>query len=370
MKFLLIVLAALLLLIFIACKERVNTNSSKEPAKPTVSEVQLYELKQDEQAKQYSPVQNDKALKFSPPVIVSDGEITTVLQDGIVDEGKVMINPKIEEERNFNTEDYDNIVENKFLAATQNPLSTFSIDVDEAAYSNIRRYLQNGSIPPAGAVRIEEMINYFDYSYTKPVNDEPFTVNTEISDCPWNPQHRLVHIGLQGKEIPIENLPAANLVFLVDVSGSMDEPNKLPLVLASMNMLTDQLREKDRVAIVVYAGSAGLVLPSTSGSNKAKIKEAINNLEAGGSTAGGEGIKLAYKVASENFLKEGNNRVILATDGDFNVGVSSDDEMVRLIENERKSGVFLSVLGYGIGNYKDNKMQQLADKGKWQSFLY
>ena len=187
------------------------------------------------------------------------------------------------------------------------------------------------------------MINYFDYDYPKPTNDDPFTVNTEISDCPWNTQHRLVHIGLQGKEIPIENLPPSNMVFLVDVSGSMDEPNKLPLVQASMNMLADQLREKDKVAIVVYAGSAGLVLPSTSGSNKIKIKEAINNLEAGGSTAGGEGIKLAYKIARENFIKEGNNRIILATDGDFNVGVSSDDDLVSLIENERKSGVFLSV---------------------------
>jgi len=266
-------------------------------------------------------------------------------------------------QKKFNTEDYDNIVENKFLAVTQNPLSTFSIDVDEAAYSNVRRFLLNGSMPPAGAVRIEEMINYFDYMYPKPSNDEPFTVNTEISDCPWNPQHRLVHIGLQGKEIPVDNLPSSNMVFLVDVSGSMSVPNKLPLVQASLNMLVDQLREKDKVAIVVYAGRAGLVLPSTSGADKIKIKEAINELEAGGTTAGGEGIQLAYKIARENFIKDGNNRIILATDGDFNVGASSDDELVRLIEKERQSGVFLSVLGYGMGNYKDNKMQQLADKG-------
>src|SRR6185503_11980554 len=266
-------------------------------------------------------------------------------------------------EKNFNTEDYDNIVENQFLAVTQNPLSTFSIDVDEAAYSNVRRFLVSGSMPPAGAVRIEEMINYFDYVYPKPLNDEPFTVNTEISDCPWNPQHRLVHIGLQGKEIPIDNLPSSNMVFLVDVSGSMGVPNKLPLVQSSLNMLVDQLREKDKVAIVVYAGSAGLVLSSTSGADKIKIKEAINELQAGGSTAGGQGIQLAYKIARDNFIKEGNNRIILATDGDFNVGVSSDDELVRLVEKERQSGVFLSVLGYGMGNYKDNKMQQLADKG-------
>ncbi|HEX6171209.1 MAG TPA: VWA domain-containing protein [Chitinophagaceae bacterium] len=268
-----------------------------------------------------------------------------------------------ESKKEFNTEDYDNIVENKFLAVTQNPLSTFSIDVDEAAYSNIRRYLENGTMPPAGAVRIEEMINYFDYEYARPQNEDPFIINTEIAACPWNLQHRLVHIGLQGKEVAIENLPSSNFVFLVDVSGSMDEPNKLPLVQASLNMLVDRLRENDKVAIVVYAGNAGLVLPSTNGTNKTKIKDAIDDLRAGGSTAGGEGIQLAYKIAKENFVKEGNNRVILATDGDFNVGISSDDELVRMIENERKAGVFLSVLGYGMGNYKDNKMQQLADKG-------
>lgn len=262
-----------------------------------------------------------------------------------------------------NTEDYDHIVENNFLSATQNPISTFSIDVDDAAYSNIRRFINNGSTPPAGAVRIEEMINYFDYDYTAPTNDLPFAINTEISSCPWNEEHRLVHIGLKGKEIKTDNLPASNFVFLVDVSGSMDQVNKLPLVQSSLKMLTDNLREKDKVAIVVYAGAAGLVLPSTSGTDKQKIKEAIANLSAGGSTAGAEGIRLAYKIAKESFIKEGNNRVILATDGDFNVGVSSDDELVSLIESERKSGVYLTLLGYGMGNYKDNKMQQLADKG-------
>jgi Ca-activated chloride channel family protein len=267
------------------------------------------------------------------------------------------------EDEALNTEGYGNIVENSFLSANQNPLSTFSIDVDEAAYSNVRRFIQNGTIPPKGAVRLEEMINYFDYDYAAPQNDDPFAVHTEIAPCPWNEQHRLVHIGLKGKEIPNGNLPPANLVFLIDVSGSMDQPNKLPLVQASLKLLTNQLRENDKVAIVVYAGAAGLVLPSTSGSNKTKIKEAIENLSAGGSTAGAEGIKLAYKIAKENFSKEGNNRVILATDGDFNVGTSSDDELVSLIEEERKSNIFLTVLGYGVGNYQDNKMQQLADKG-------
>jgi len=360
MKIIRQLLAALLLLFFIvACNQETKKSDSvtaqQKPASQ-VQEMRLTDVKQSE-----SPPSNQKAsVDYQSMTIVEDSEIKTVDQEGISDE---LLNKPEENKQAFNTEDYDNIVENKFLTATKNPLSTFSIDVDEAAYSNVRRYLDNGSMPPAGAVRIEEMINYFDYVYPKPSNGEPFTVNTEISDCPWNTQHRLVHIGLQGKEIPVDNLPSSNMVFLIDVSGSMDEPNKLPLVQASLNMLIDQLREKDKVAIVVYAGNAGLVLPTTSGANKIKIKEAIDNLEAGGSTAGGEGIQLAYKVAKDNFIKEGNNRIILATDGDFNVGVSSDDELVRLIEKERKDGVFLSVLGYGMGNYKDSKMQQLADKG-------
>lgn len=354
MKIKIAVVAALLLGSLIACDTQTGNKSDKNTQTDNMT---IAEPK-------------DQLIPAPPPAkSVQDRYTVTTVNE----EGTIAILPQnedaVEDEKTeikkqeWNTEDYDNIVENKFLAATQNPLSTFSIDVDEAAYSNVRRYLQNGSIPPAGAVRIEEMINYFDYVYPKPRNGEPFTVNTEIADCPWNPQHKLVHIGLQGKEIPVDNLPASNMVFLVDVSGSMDEPNKLPLVQASMNMLVDQLRDKDNVSIVVYAGSAGLVLPATSGSNKIKIREAIDNLEAGGSTAGGEGILLAYKTARENFIKEGNNRIILATDGDFNIGVSSDDELVRLIEKERKSGVFLSVLGYGMGNYKDNKMQQLADKG-------
>ncbi len=267
------------------------------------------------------------------------------------------------EYEDFNTEDYDHISENKFLKVSDNPLSTFSIDVDAASYSNVRRFLNQGQLPPAGAVRIEEMINYFHYEYPQPKNGEPFSINTEISDAPWNKDHKLVLIGLQGKKIPTGNLPASNLVFLIDVSGSMGTPNKLPLVKASMKMLVDQLREQDKVAIVVYAGAAGLVLKPTSGDEKTTIKDAIDNLEAGGSTAGGAGIKLAYKTANEYFVKGGNNRVILCTDGDFNIGASSDDDMERLIEQERKSGVFLTVLGYGMGNYKDNKMQKLADKG-------
>lgn len=266
-------------------------------------------------------------------------------------------------EQDYNTEDYDHIVENGFKRVTDDPLSTFSIDVDAASYSNVRRFLQNNQLPPAGAVRTEEMINYFKYQYPQPTSADPFSINTELSDCPWNPQNKLLLIGLQGKKIAADKLPASNLVFLIDVSGSMMDQNKLPLVKASMKMLTDQLRENDRISIVVYAGWAGVALPATDGSEKIKIKTAIDALEAGGSTAGGEGIQLAYKIAQQNFMKQGNNRIILCTDGDFNVGVSSDDDLVRLIEQERNKGIFLTVLGYGMGNYKDNKMQQLADKG-------
>ena len=277
--------------------------------------------------------------------------------DNEVDEKDDSIN------ENFNTEGYDHIVENPFLKVTDNPLSTFSIDVDAASYSNVRRFINDGQLPPAGAVRIEEMINYFSYKYPQPNDDAPFSINTEMAACPWNDKHQLVLVGLQGKKIETENLPASNLVFLIDVSGSMDEPNKLPLVQSSLKLLVDQLREQDHVALVVYAGNAGLVLPSTSGANKTKIKDAIDKLQAGGSTAGGAGIQLAYKTAKENFAKDGNNRVILCTDGDFNVGLSSDDALETLIEQERKSGVFLTVLGYGMGNYQDSKMQKLADKG-------
>lgn len=264
---------------------------------------------------------------------------------------------------NFDTEGYDHIVENPFLKTNDNPLSTFSIDVDAASYTNVRRFINEERLPPAGAVRIEELINYFSYNYPQPQNNEPFTVNTEISNCPWNMQHKLVLIGLQGKKLSTQNLPASNLVFLIDVSGSMDSEDKLPLVKSSLKLLADQLRPQDKVALVVYAGSAGTVLPSTGGDEKIKIKDAIDDLEAGGSTAGGEGIELAYKTAQSNFIKEGNNRVILCTDGDFNVGISSEDGLQRLIEKKRQSGIFLSVLGFGTGNYQDAKMQLLADKG-------
>ncbi len=263
----------------------------------------------------------------------------------------------------FSAETYNTILENPFLEVQANAVSTFSIDVDAASYSNARRFLQQGQLPPADAVRIEEFVNYFDYAYPAPAGADPFSVNTELAECPWNANHRLLLIGLQGRQIETGQLPAGNFVFLIDVSGSMSSPNKLPLVQESLKMLTDQLRPHDRVAIVVYAGAAGLVLPSTAGSDKPAIKAAIERLSSGGSTAGAAGIQLAYEVARKNFVRGGNNRVVLCTDGDFNVGVSNESELVKLIEKERESGVFLTVLGYGTGNYQDGKMQQLADKG-------
>ncbi len=263
----------------------------------------------------------------------------------------------------FNTEGYSTIHENGFREVKLNPLSTFSIDVDAASYSNVRRYLNQGSLPPKDAVRIEEMINYFSYEYEQPKGDDPFSIHTELSTCPWNDDNKLLLVGLQGEKIPVEDLPPSNIVFLIDVSGSMDSPNKLPLLKSSFKLLVNQLRPEDRVAIVVYAGNSGLVLPSTPGNQKQTMLDALNRLNAGGSTAGGAGLQLAYKVAEENFMQEGNNRIILATDGDFNIGSSSNAEMERLIEKEREKGIFISVLGYGMGNYKDDKMEIIADKG-------
>ena len=260
-------------------------------------------------------------------------------------------------------ESYKEIVENQFQTTQSSPLSTFSIDVDKASYSNIRRMINNGQKVPADAVKIEEMINYFSYSYPQPTDDHPFSINTEVTKTPWNNKTKLVRIGLQGREYKQDELPASNLTFLIDVSGSMNSAHKLGLLKSSFRLLVNQLREKDKVSIVVYAGAAGVVLEPTTGDQKEKILKALYNLEAGGSTAGGEGIQLAYQLAQKHFKKGGNNRVILATDGDFNVGASSDKDMQKLIEEQRKSGVFLSVLGFGYGNYKDAKLETLADKG-------
>lgn len=260
-------------------------------------------------------------------------------------------------------EEYDEFEENSFELTKNQPVSTFSIDVDNASYSNIRRMINAGNKVDKNAVRIEEMINYFKYNYPQPKNNVPFSINTEYSDAPWNPGHKLLKIGLQGRNVPTENIPNSNLVFLIDVSGSMNEENKLPLLKSSFKVLLNQLRPQDKVGIVVYAGSAGMVLPPTSAKEKDKIIEALDKLNAGGSTAGGAGIELAYKLAQENFIKGGNNRVIIATDGDFNMGESSVEGLETLIEEKRKSGVFLTCLGYGMGNYKDNRLETLADKG-------
>lgn len=262
-----------------------------------------------------------------------------------------------------NTEEYEAMKENRFLSVAKQPLSTFSLDVDAASYGNIRRMINQGQLPPKDAIRVEEMINYFSYNYPQPTDGHPVKIVAETTICPWNKQHQLMRIGVKAKEIPSETLPSSNFVFLIDVSGSMYDANKLPLVKSSLKLLVNNLRATDRVAIVTYAGAAGEALPSTGGDDKQKILDALESLQAGGSTAGGAGIELAYKIAEKNFVKEGNNRVILCTDGDFNVGVSRTDELESLIEAKRKSGVFLTVLGYGMGNYKDDKLQTLAQTG-------
>lgn len=271
--------------------------------------------------------------------------------------------------KDFNTEEYDYINENTFKDVKQNPLSTFSIDVDNASYSNVRRLItERHQLPPKDAVRIEELINYFTYDYPQPEGKDPFSIITEISECPWNEENRLIHIGLQGRELDYENLKPSNLVFLIDVSGSMRDQNKLPLLKKSFKLLVNSLDDHDRIAIVVYASSSGEVLSSTPVYQKDRILTALDKLSAGGSTAGGEGIQLAYQIAKENYIKNGNNRVILATDGDFNVGVSNTADLVQLIEDKRKDGIYLTITGFGMGNYKDDKMEQISNAGNGNYF--
>ncbi|HEY9614144.1 VWA domain-containing protein [Allocoleopsis sp.] len=324
----------------------VACNSSQSGNAPPQQEM----APSQQQLRAVTPAAKQLAKPASAPIARSP----TITQDS---------SQKSEVPEPSNREAYDRIDENPFLRVSNNPLSTFSIDVDAASYSNVRRFINEGKLPPKDAVRIEELINYFPYEYPQPEGDRPFSVSTEISQAPWNPDHRLVHIGLQGKKISTENLPPSNLVFLLDVSGSMEEPNKLPLLKSAFRLLVNELRPNDKVSLVVYAGAAGVVLPPTPGNQKDKIFDAIEKLQAGGSTAGGEGIQLAYKLAKENFIQSGNNRIILATDGDFNVGTSSDSELVSLIEQKREEGVFLTVLGVGMGNLQDSKMEKLANKG-------
>lgn len=329
--------SAALVLALIACSQAKNVNTANnEPLfEPAIEEM-------EDQSISLSQVQQEAAKEFAAPVPQAYYDM---------------------EESYIADEEYASRKENRFTRAMDEPLSTFSIDVDAASYSNMRRFINQGQLPPSDAIRTEELVNYFSYNYAKPNGSEPVKISAEVGACPWNAQHRLVQIGLKAKEIAGASLPASNLVFLVDVSGSMYGPTRLELVKSSLKLLVNNLREQDRVAIVVYAGSAGEVLPSTSGSDKQKIREALEQLTAGGSTAGGAGIQLAYKIAEKNFIKDGNNRIILCTDGDFNVGVSSEKGLESLIEEKRKSGVFLTILGYGMGNYKDSKMQVLAEKG-------
>jgi Ca-activated chloride channel homolog len=263
----------------------------------------------------------------------------------------------------FNTEAYDRITDNPFIRVSQDPLATFSIDVDTASYANVRRFINRNQLPPKDAVRIEEMVNYFTYDYPQPAGPHPILAQMEVASAPWSPQHRLVRIGIKGKDLNVNRRPASNLVFLIDVSGSMQPSEKLPLLKTAMKMLVENLTENDRVSMIVYAGASGMVLPPTSGDRKDVILRALDNLEAGGSTNGALGIQLAYSLAAENYIPRGTNRVILATDGDFNVGVTNQGDLIRLIEDKAKSGVFLSVLGFGLGNLKDSTLEKLADSG-------
>ena len=277
--------------------------------------------------------------------------------------GRASMTRPMPEKPNTDNEGYDHIAENDFVAVADDARSTFSIDVDKASYANVRRFIEDGSMPPPDAVRIEELVNYFSYDYESPIGSDPFSMDAEVSASPWNRDNLLVSIGLQGKVVDQSEAPTRNLVFLLDVSGSMNEPDKLPLLKRGLGLLIDNLRDDDKVSIVVYAGASGVVLAPTSGRDKHEILGALDRLEAGGSTNGGEGIQLAYALARKSFVKGGINRVVLATDGDFNVGVTSRGDLMRLIEEKRESGVFLSVLGFGTGNVKDSTMEQIADKG-------
>ncbi len=296
--------------------------------------------------------------KADAPVVVEDELEETIL----------LSEPAVIKQEESNTNEYNYLPENDYLVAANNPLSTFSIDVDNASYSVVRQYLKNGQLPPKDAVRVEEMINYFDYNYKQPKGKHPFSVYTEVATSPWNEKHLLAMIGIKGKDLDYENIKASNLVFLIDTSGSMSASNKLPLLKRAFEVLLNNLPKNSKVSIVSYAGSAGLVLPATSVHKKEVILGALNRLDSGGSTAGGAGIKLAYNVAAKNFIKNGNNRVILATDGDFNMGTSSSGALIRMIQDRKDEGTFLSILGFGMGNYKDGRMEDISNAGNGNYF--
>ncbi|WP_291103601.1 MULTISPECIES: vWA domain-containing protein [unclassified Dysgonomonas] len=360
-----IILVHSVFLLFSCSSNKTKVQDSKTAENTTITPKTEYETNQSPPLSYAYIVQDEKQISLADvresklEISVADVSTTEMTTSRSISSLRMESSPY----DNLQDEEYSQFSENRFRLANEEPLSTFSVDVDAASYSNMRRFINRGSLPNKDAVRIEELINYFSYNYTEPTGNDPVKISTEVGNCPWNSQNRLVKIGLKARSMAGENLSASNFVFLIDVSGSMYGATRLDLVKSSLKLLTNNLREKDRVAIVVYAGSAGEVLPSTSGANKQKIKEALDNLNAGGSTAGGAGIQLAYKIAKQNFIKGGNNRIILCTDGDFNVGVSSNEGLLALIEQERKSGVFLSILGYGMGNYKDSKMQTLAQAG-------
>ena len=315
----------------------------------------------------------DKIKKAKEPVVPA---VKLKKEVELMEDVEVVEEPEVEvafcqgtpQKQEYNDNTYDAIQDNEFMLAQQDPLSTFSIDVDNASYSVVRQYLVNGQIPPANAVRIEELINYFDYNYAQPTSEHPFSIYTEVASAPWNPQHKMVMMGIKGKDLDYQNLKPGNLVFLIDTSGSMGDENKLPLLIKSFKLLVNHLPKNSKVAIVTYAGSAGLVLPPTKIKYKTKILSALDHLYAGGSTAGGAGIKLAYKIAEDQYLSKGNNRVILATDGDFNVGAHSPAEMVDLIKKEKEKDIYLTILGFGMGNYKDGMMEQISNAGNGNYF--
>ena len=379
MKTLISKLAALMLITALIAACGVKNKQQDQPEQQNLQSIAVPEP--EDEAEELPIAESEKSsIKFVPPVISSDEEIQTSVADAInIDDQTEIYATDIQEHKTIimerseplaymkierdGAEEYSSFKENEFMLAQSKPLSTFSIDVDAASYSNVRRFINQGRKPNPDAVRIEEMINYFDYQYPEPQGADPVYISTEVGSAPWNKDHRLVKIGLKAKEISLDKLPNSNFVFLIDVSGSMSGATRLDLVKSSMKMLLNNLRDADRVAIVVYANEVGVKLESTPVKNKEKIIQVLDRLTASGGTSGGDGIQQAYKVAEKNFIKGGNNRIILCTDGDFNIGISNDAELERMIERKRESGVFLSILGYGMGNYKDKKMQTLAQAG-------
>jgi Ca-activated chloride channel family protein len=364
-----VVIFILLLLLIVACQP--TQQHAQQGVTENYEDFEVVPPPSTQQEEFTDPNEPPAVLDFEMDIeIEEETQIEEMVFEEAPQEAHIFLqvepDTKIEE---FNTEEYDRIYENEFKQVWQQAVSTFSIDVDHAAYSNARRFItQLHQLPPKDAVRIEEMINYFQYDYPQPEGEHPFSIYTELGVCPWNTENQLLHIGVQGKALDYDNLKPSNLVLLLDVSGSMDKPNKLPLVKRSLYLLLDALGAQDKISIVVYAGASGLVLPATPAHQKDKILKAIDHLEAGGSTAGGEGIALAYHIAEKNLITEGNNRVILATDGDFNVGTSSTSELVRMIEEKRKSGIYLTICGFGMGNYKDGRMEQISNAGNGNYF--